>query len=216
MFLLFKRIISKPKIDIHEFNNIVKEKFIFLVEDYGFIFSEEDARGTYESRVVFQKETVKINVGIWGQGNELCIIVTPQEDKKAPSLDIWEILNAITGDDDYFTENIVAKVPDPISKNRLPQYFDLCADELKENCNDILQGDTSRWVSFIKYKIELNIRSNLRFNKRRDQVSIDETLLHQEDLVNYVKLYDPNYSLNDVFQKWSAKMPYGHIEQPHD
>ena len=54
-----------------------QEKFSFLIQDYGFAAIVRDARGTYLSQIVFKRDHLEIEIGVWGQGNELWMIFTP-------------------------------------------------------------------------------------------------------------------------------------------
>ena len=132
----------------NEFVDTAKDKFDFLVREFGFIVTAAKAQGTYHSEIIFTSDSLKITIGIWGQGNEIWIIFFPQN-KNFPPLHLPNLLNRITEDDHYFQENIESKLTSPIFAQSYPQYLDLCAVEIKKHCQKILTGDFAQWDKII-------------------------------------------------------------------
>lgn len=128
--------------DPQAFVATVQQQFAFLVQQYGFTATVTHAQGTYRSEAVFDSGLLKITIGIWGQGNELWVILTPQGKKP---LHLPVLLNALTGDQEYFQKHVEMKLASPIYAGSYPEYLRLCALELKQHAGDILAGDLARW-----------------------------------------------------------------------
>ena len=182
-----------------EFTDAAREKFCFLVDEYGFEFSIKDARGIYLSQVVFVSAHLRIEIGVWGQGNELWIIFTSLVSKKAPPFDILEVLNGLTDDSNYFEENVSKKTTWPISDHSFPQYFEVCAFEIRKHCGKILEGDLHEWIDIAKNIVNHRAERALSLSQRNPTLELSETARKDLDpLVEYVKSIDPSFSLTKV------------------
>jgi hypothetical protein len=133
--------------DPHAFVNTVQQQFAFLVQQYGFTATVTRAQGTYHSEVVLISEHLQVTVGIWGQGNELWVILAPPGQ---PPLHLPAVLNGLTGDREYFQEHMERKITSTVYAGVHPEYLHLCALALKQHGGDILAGDLARWADLVR------------------------------------------------------------------
>jgi hypothetical protein len=129
------------------FVNSVQTQFAFLIQHYGFTATVTHAQGTYRSEVVFDSAHLRVTIGMWGQGNELWVILAPQGKKP---LHLPALLNGLTGDKDYFQTHVEQKLTSTIYAGTYPEYLRLCALELKQHAGDLLAGGLARWADVVQ------------------------------------------------------------------
>ena len=128
----------------NEFIDKAKDEFDFLIKEFGFNVTAIKAQGTYHSEIMFTTDSLKIVIGLWGQGNEIWIIFFPQ-DKSYPPRHFPDVIADVTADRFYFREHIEKKLESPIVSKNYPQYLTLCAAEMKTHCRSFLAGEFSEW-----------------------------------------------------------------------
>ncbi len=176
-----------------------REKFSFLVDDHRFKVLIKDARGTYLSQISFESDYLLLEIGVWGQGNELWITLTPLISKDIPAFDIQEVLNGITGNGNYFDEQVSRKTDWPIANHSFPQYFERCAIELRKYCEQIFAGDFSQWINITMNVLNHRIEQMLKFRQRNESLELsEEDKKELAPLANYLKSIDPDFSLSEV------------------
>jgi len=182
-----------------EVTDPAKEKFSFLVSDYGFIMTVQEAKGTYLSQIYFRDSHLEIFIGIWGPGNEFWFTFKPLDSNESPSLELEDILNGITNDSTYFDEHIRKKTDWPIFSHTFPEYFELCALELKTHGRKIFSGDLSQWIDMVKNLVSHRVERTLRWRQRTGSLELDEgDKKSLEPLVVYIKAIDPTFSVSEL------------------
>lgn len=176
-----------------------REKFSFLVDDYDFRATIKEARGTYLSQIVFGSSYLEMFIGVWGQGNELWITLTPLIPKDVPQLEIENVLNGITNDWNYFDKNVSGKTTWPVFNHTFPQYFEVCALELKNHCRKIFAGDISQWIDIVKNTLYYRIERKLQLRQKSGALQLDDGDRKEFDpLVAYLRSINPDFSLSEI------------------
>ena len=176
-----------------------REKFGFLVNDYQFNATVKEARGTYLSQMVFDSSYLEMFIGVWGQGNELWITFKPLVSKLIPQFEIQDVLNGITNDNNYFDEKVSKKTDWPIFNHSFPQYFEVCALELKNHCMKIFAGDPSQWIEIAKNILYHRVEWALKLHQKSGIVELNDNGRKDLDpLVTYIKSIDSDFSLSEV------------------
>lgn len=176
-----------------------QDKFGFLSHDYGFAVTVREAQGTYLSQIVFRSSHLEIFIGVWGQGNELWMTFTPLISKDIPPLELEDVLNGITNDLDYFEREVRRKTEWPIFTHSFPQYFEICAFELRKHCGKILAGDLSVWIDIVRNVLNLRVERSLTMRQRSQALELTESdKMELEPLVTYIKSIYPDFSLLEI------------------
>src|SRR5262245_33428728 len=132
-------LVKNDALDNSEFINLFLEKFSGIISRYDFsiVDSEAIARGYSESQIVIRNQFLEIMATVHGPSSDYFLLFKPLTEDDCLDLNIDIMLNAETKNDNYYQEHILKKAPNPISLKQFSLYFDLCANELMKNCEQI-------------------------------------------------------------------------------
>lgn len=187
-----------------EFINLFLEKFSVIISQYNFsvVEAETVAQGYYKSQVVVRNQFLEIMAAVHGPSGDYFLVFKPLTEPDCPDLDIDILLNARTNDDNYYDENIRKKAPNPIYQKQFSLYFDLCANELMKNCEQILRGDFTCWVDYTKYLFRARAKEHLSLSPEyKEEKCLEHFRSRWSKLEIYVQSHDPQYSLTEELMK---------------
>lgn len=87
----------------------------------------------------------------------------------------------------------------PIFKHSFPQYFEVCASELKSHCGKIFAGDFSAWMDIVKNVVNHRVEYLLTLHQKSGVLELDDRDKKElEPLVVYIKSKEPDFSLSEI------------------